>query len=141
MNTESEDFADEEMRILIVDDVRTVRRVLKQQLATLAFNTVTEATSGPDALARISSEEFDLVICDYHLNGIDGLHLLKKVRAHPTMWNVPFIMITSDLSETELNAAKEAGVSSYMLKPFGIDALRDNIDEVLDFHASVSSEE
>ena len=122
---------DKNINVLIVDDYRTMLRIIRNLLKQLEFNNVDEAVDGQEALAKLRAGNFGLVISDWNMAPMTGLDLLKEVRADQRLKNMPFIMITAESKTENVVAAKQAGVSNYIVKPFNAETLREKIDKVL----------
>ena len=122
---------DRNINVLIVDDYRTMLRIIRNLLKQLDFNNVDEATDGQDALSKLRAGSFGLVISDWNMQPMTGLDLLKEVRADPRLRDTPFIMITAESKTENVVAAKQAGVSNYIVKPFNAETLREKIEKVL----------
>ncbi len=122
---------DKSINVLIVDDYRTMLRIIRNLLKQLDFNNVEEATDGAEALARLRAGNFGLVISDWNMQPMTGLDLLKEVRADARLKATPFIMITAESKTENVIAAKQAGVSNYIVKPFNAETLRDKIEKVM----------
>ena len=122
---------DKSINVLIVDDYRTMLRIIRNLLKQLEFNNVDEATDGQEALAKLRAGHFGLIISDWNMQPMTGLDLLKEVRADPKLRATPFIMITAESKTENVVAAKQAGVSNYIVKPFNAETLRDKIEKVL----------
>jgi two-component system chemotaxis response regulator CheY len=122
---------DMNMQILIVDDYKTMLRIIRNLLKQLGFNNVDEATDGSAALQKLRDKEFNLVISDWNMEPMSGLQLLKEVRADVKLKEVPFIMITAESKSENVIAAKEAGVSNYIVKPFNAATLKGKLSTVL----------
>jgi two-component system chemotaxis response regulator CheY len=122
---------DKNTQVLIVDDYKTMLRIIRNLLKQLGLENVDEATDGQDALAKLRSGNFGLVISDWNMAPMTGLDLLKEVRADPRLKNTPFIMITAESKTENVTAAKQAGVSNYIVKPFNAETLREKIEKVL----------
>ena len=122
---------DKSINVLIVDDYRTMLRIIRNLLKQLDFNNVDEATDGQEALAKLRAGHFGLIISDWNMTPMTGLDLLKEVRADPKLRATPFIMITAESKTENVVAAKQAGVSNYIVKPFNAETLRDKIEKVL----------
>jgi two-component system chemotaxis response regulator CheY len=118
------------MRVLIVDDYNTMLRILRNLLRQLEFVNVDEATNGQDALDKMQREPFDLVISDWNMAPMTGLDLLRSVRADASLRKTPFIMVTAESKTENVIAAKQAGVSNYIVKPFNAETLRAKIGSV-----------
>jgi two-component system, chemotaxis family, chemotaxis protein CheY len=115
------------MRVLVVDDYATMRRIIKTQLTQLGYTEVDEAANGEDALTKLREAHYGLVISDWNMDGMTGYDLLRKVRADERLKTTPFIMVTAEAKADHAIAAKEAGVDSYLLKPFNATALESKI--------------
>jgi two-component system chemotaxis response regulator CheY len=122
---------DKNMNILIVDDYKTMLRIIRNLLRQLDFNNVDEATDGAQALSMLRSGSYGLVISDWNMQPMTGLQLLQEVRADAKLRNLPFIMITAESKTENVIAAKQAGVSNYIVKPFNAETLREKIEKVL----------
>ncbi|MCA3414059.1 MAG: chemotaxis response regulator CheY [Roseomonas sp.] len=122
---------DKNINVLIVDDYRTMLRIIRNLLKQLEFNNVDEAVDGQEALAKLRAGNFGLVISDWNMAPMTGLDLLKEVRADQRLKNLPFIMITAESKTENVVAAKQAGVSNYIVKPFNAETLREKIEKVL----------
>lgn len=117
--------------ILIVDDYRTMLRIVRNLLRQIGFTNVDEAMDGATALAKLRDKRYGLVISDWNMQPMTGLELLQAVRADPGLAGLPFIMVTAESKTENVLAAKEAGVSNYIVKPFNADTLRTKIATVL----------
>ena len=115
------------MKVLVVDDYSTMRRIIKSQLTKLGYTDIDEAATGEDALAKLREAHYGLVISDWNMEPMTGYDLLRKVRADEKLKATPFIMITAESKADHAIAAKEAGVDNYILKPFNATALESKI--------------
>ncbi|MGH6885809.1 MAG: response regulator [Kiloniellales bacterium] len=122
---------DMNMPILIVDDYKTMLRIIRNLLKQLGFNNVEEATDGSAALSKLRDKAYGLVISDWNMEPMSGLQLLKEVRADTQLKTTPFIMITAESKTENVVAAKEAGVSNYIVKPFNAATLKGKLTSVL----------
>ena len=122
---------DKNMNVLIVDDYKTMLRIIGNLLKQLGFSNVDEATDGSMALQKFKEKTYGLVISDWNMEPMSGLDLLKAVRVLPTNGNVPFIMITAESKTENVIAAKQAGVSNYIVKPFNAETLKMKMSSVL----------
>ena len=122
---------DKNMSILIVDDYKTMLRIIRNLLKQLGFDNVDEATDGSAALQKLRDRDFGLVISDWNMEPMSGLQLLKEVRADVKLKELPFIMITAESKSENVIAAKEAGVSNYIVKPFNAATLKGKLSAVL----------
>jgi two-component system chemotaxis response regulator CheY len=119
------------MQILIVDDYKTMLRIIRNLLKQLGFNNVDEATDGSAALQKLRDKEYQLVISDWNMEPMSGMQLLTEVRADTKLKDLPFIMITAESKTENVIAAKEAGVSNYIVKPFNAATLKTKLAAVL----------
>jgi two-component system chemotaxis response regulator CheY len=122
---------DKTMQVLIVDDYKTMLRIIRNLLKQLDFDNVDEATDGAEALTKLRAGNYGLVISDWNMTPMTGLDLLKEVRADARLKDLPFIMVTAESKTENVIAAKQAGVSNYIVKPFNAETLRDKIEKVL----------
>ena len=122
---------DKNMKVLIVDDYKTMLRVLTNLLRQLDFNNIGEATDGSMALDMLREEKYGMVISDWNMEPMTGIELLCEVRADDNLKHLPFIMITAESKSENVIAAKEAGVSSYIVKPFNAATLKQKMSSVL----------
>ena len=122
---------DKNMPILIVDDYKTMLRIIRNLLNQLNFTNVQEAADGNTALQKLRSNPVELVISDWNMEPMTGLQLLREVRADANLKDTPFIMITAESKTENVVAAKEAGVSNYIVKPFNAETLKTKLVSVL----------
>lgn len=122
---------DKNTPILVVDDYATMLRIIRSLLRQLGFTDVEETADGTSALAKLRQRRFGLVISDWNMQPVSGLDLLREVRGDPELAHLPFIMITVQNRTESLTAAKEAGVTSYIVKPFDAETLRSRIASAL----------
>ena len=122
---------DKTMNVLIVDDYRTMLRIIRNLLKQIDFENVDEATDGVQALTKLRAGNFGLVISDWNMEPMTGLQLLTEVRGDAKLKDTPFIMITAESKAENVVAAKAAGVSNYIVKPFNAETLKSKIEKVL----------
>ena len=122
---------DMQMNILIVDDYKTMLRIIRNLLKQLGFNNVDEATDGSMALQKLRDKDYGLVISDWNMEPMTGIQLLREVRADSKLKNLPFIMITAESKTENVVAAKEAGVNNYIVKPFNAATLKTKLASVI----------
>ncbi|MGF1475884.1 MAG: response regulator [Geminicoccaceae bacterium] len=122
---------DKTMPILIVDDYKTMLRIIRNLLKQLGLTNVDEAPDGSMALARMKEKSYALVISDWNMQPMSGLDLLRHVRADRALKDTPFIMVTAESRSENIVAAKEAGVDTYIVKPFNAETLKTKISGVL----------
>ena len=123
-------MADTNIRILVVDDSPTIRELTKIFLKDLEFTNVEEAADGSNALEKLKSEVFDLVITDWNMPQLSGLELLKAIRADDKMKKIPVLMVTSVDEKDNVIQAVQAGINDYILKPISAKVLKSKIDKI-----------
>jgi two-component system chemotaxis response regulator CheY len=121
---------DKAMSILIVDDYKTMLRIIRNLLKQLGFDNVDEASDGATALQRLREKDFGLVISDWNMEPMTGLQLLKEVRSDAKLAHIPFVMVTAESKTENVIAAKEAGVTNYIVKPFNAETLKQKLTAV-----------
>ncbi len=119
------------MKVLVVDDYKTMVRIIRNLLKQLNFNNVEEASDGGSALRKLREGNFGLVVSDWNMEPMTGFQLLKEVRADDKLKDLPFIMVTAESKTENVIAAKEAGVSNYIVKPFNAATLKSKLSGVL----------
>jgi two-component system chemotaxis response regulator CheY len=119
------------MPILVVDDYKTMVRIISNLLRQLGFTTIDEATEASRALQLMRVREYGLVISDWNMEPMSGLDLLKAIRSDVKLKDTPFIMVTAESKAENVVAAKAAGVSNYIVKPFNAETLKTKITAVL----------
>ncbi|MBI5893173.1 MAG: chemotaxis response regulator CheY [Deltaproteobacteria bacterium] len=120
------------MRILVVDDFSTMRRIIRNLLKELNYLNVDEADDGTTALPKLKAEKFDFVITDWNMPNMSGLDLLKAIRADAGLKHIPVLMVTAEASSENVVLAVQAGVSNYIVKPFTAVTLKEKIDKILE---------
>lgn len=119
------------MPVLVVDDYKTMCRIMRNLLKQLGFDNVDEAADGAEALNKMKGKKFGLVISDWNMEPMTGYELLKNVRGDEKLKGTPFIMITAESKTENVIAAKRAGVNNYIVKPFNAATLKQKIASVL----------
>jgi two-component system chemotaxis response regulator CheY len=119
-----------DIRILVVDDFSTMRRIIRNRLQELGYHDITEADDGATALPLLNAGEFDLVVTDWNMPRMDGLTLLRKVRASEKLKHIPVLMVTAEAKRDQIIVAAHAGVNDYILKPFNADELARKIERI-----------
>ncbi len=122
---------DKTIHVMIVDDYKTMLRIIRNLLKQIDFHNVDEASDGSEALARLRAGDYGLVISDWNMQPMTGLQLLTEVRQDARLRTVPFIMVTAESKADNVVAARKAGVSNYIVKPFNAETLREKIEKVL----------
>jgi two-component system chemotaxis response regulator CheY len=122
--------ADPSMPILVVDDYNTMIRVIRNLLRQLGFVDIDDASDGSTAFSKMQHKAYGLVISDWNMEPVTGYDLLKQVRSDPKLSATPFIMVTAESKTENVIAAKQAGVSNYIIKPFNAETLKKKIEAV-----------
>lgn len=120
------------MKILIVDDFSTMRRIIKNLLRDLGFNNTQEADDGNTALPMLQSGNFDFLVTDWNMPGMTGIDLLKAVRADAKLAGLPVLMVTAEAKKDQIVEAAQAGVNGYIVKPFTAVTLKEKIDKIFE---------
>ncbi|MBE0509330.1 MAG: chemotaxis response regulator CheY [Chromatiales bacterium] len=123
---------DKNIKILVVDDFSTMRRIIKNLLRDLGFNNTAEADDGLTALPMLQSGNFDLLITDWNMPGMQGIDLLKAVRADPKLSTMPVMMVTAEQKKEQIIEAAQAGVNGYIVKPFTAATLKEKLDKIFE---------
>ncbi len=118
------------MKILVVDDFSTMRRIIKNILKQIGFANVDEAENGQVALSKIADGNYDFVISDWNMPEMNGMELLKSVRANETTKDLPFLMVTAEAKKENVVEAVKAGVNNYIVKPFTAETLQEKISKI-----------
>ena len=124
-------MVDMNINILIVDDYKTMLRIIRSLLTQIGFNNIDEAPNGAVALSKLKEKKYELIISDWNMEPMTGLELLKSVRADEALKTIPFIMVTAESKTDNVIAAKQAGVSNYIVKPFNAETLKAKLTSVL----------
>jgi two-component system chemotaxis response regulator CheY len=120
-----------DLSILLVDDYKTMLRIIRNLLRQLEFQNIDEASDGTQALQLLMQKSYGLIISDWNMEPMTGLQLLREVRRSDRLKHIPFIMVTAESKTENVIAAKEAGVSNYIVKPFNAETLKMKLQSVL----------
>lgn len=123
---------DNNMRILVVDDFSTMRRIIKNILREIGYHNVEEAEDGAKALEKLKLGGFDFVVTDWNMPNMPGIELLKEIRKDPELKAMPVLMVTAESQKDNVVQAVEAGVNNYIVKPFTATALKERIDLIIE---------
>ncbi|MQM36057.1 Chemotaxis protein CheY [wastewater metagenome] len=123
---------DKHMKILVVDDFSTMRRIIRNLLRDLGFDNISEADDGNTALPILKRGGFDLLITDWNMPGMTGMDLLKNVRADEELAELPILMVTAEAKREQIIAAAQAGVNGYIVKPFTAVTLKEKIEKIFE---------
>jgi two-component system chemotaxis response regulator CheY len=122
--------ADLNMKVLVVDDMSTMRRIVKNILKQLGFTNLEEAENGQDALNKLKTEPYGFVVSDWNMPVMMGIDLLRSIRADEALKHIPVLMVTAEAQKENLMEAIQAGVSNYIVKPFTAETMQDKINKI-----------
>ncbi|MCF6202562.1 MAG: chemotaxis response regulator CheY [Methylococcaceae bacterium] len=123
---------DKNMKILVVDDFSTMRRIVKNLLRDLGFTNTVEADDGQTALPILEAGGIDFLVTDWNMPGMTGIDLLKAVRANPKLVDMPVLMVTAEAKKEQIIMAAQAGVNGYVIKPFTAGTLKEKIEKIFE---------
>lgn len=123
---------DTDIRILVVDDFSTMRRIIKNLLKDLGFSNIQEADDGNTALPMLQQGGFDFVVTDWNMPGMQGIDLLKAIRADAKLKHLPVLMVTAEAKKEQIVAAAQAGVNGYVVKPFTAATLKEKLEKIFE---------
>lgn len=123
---------DKNMKILVVDDFSTMRRIIKNLLKDLGFTNVQEADDGNTALPMLNQGGFDFVVTDWNMPGMQGIDLLRAIRSDDKLKHLPVLMVTAEAKKEQIVAAAQAGVNGYVVKPFTAATLKEKLDKIFE---------
>ncbi len=118
------------IKVLVVDDMSTMRRIVKNVLRQIGFSDIVEAENGQDALTKLKAGGFGLVVSDWNMPVMQGIELLRAVRADTELKTIPFLMVTAEAQKENLIEAVQAGVSNYVVKPFTAEVLQGKLEKI-----------
>ena len=123
---------DKNMKILVVDDFSTMRRIIKNLLKDLGFANIQEADDGNTALPMLQQGDFDFVVTDWNMPGMQGIDLLRAIRADASLKHIPVLMVTAEAKKEQIIAAAQAGVNGYVIKPFTAATLKEKLAKIFE---------
>ncbi|MDZ4384450.1 MAG: chemotaxis response regulator CheY [Nitrospirota bacterium] len=123
---------DLKIKILVVDDFSTMRRIVKNILKQIGYTAIDEAEDGNGALAKLRQDKYDLIVSDWNMPNMTGLDLLKAIRADGALNGIPVLMVTAEAKKENVVEAIKAGVNNYIVKPFTAEVLREKIEKIFD---------
>ena len=123
---------DKNMKILVVDDFSTMRRIIKNLLKDLGFTSIQEADDGNTALPMLQQGTFDFVVTDWNMPGMQGIDLLRAIRADDNLKHLPVLMVTAEAKKEQIVAAAQAGVNGYVVKPFTAATLKQKLEKIFE---------
>jgi two-component system chemotaxis response regulator CheY len=121
---------DPNMKILVVDDFSTMRRIVRNLLKELGFTNVHEAEDGVEALAKLRGGDFEFIVSDWNMPNMSGIDLLRAVRADPSLKHLPLLMVTAEAKRENIIEAAQAGASGYVVKPFTAATLDEKLQKI-----------
>ena len=125
-------MADKNLNFLVVDDFSTMRRIVRNLLKELGYNNIEEAEDGAEALTKLKAGQFDFVVSDWNMPNLDGLEMLKQMRADDNLKSLPVLMVTAEAKKENIIAAAQAGANGYVVKPFSAAILEDKLNTIFD---------
>ncbi|TFH86704.1 chemotaxis protein CheY [Billgrantia azerbaijanica] len=125
-------MADKDMSFLVVDDFPTMRRIVRSLLKELGYTNVEEAEDGQDALTKLRGGSFEFVVSDWNMPNLDGLEMLKQIRADDALKELPVLMVTAEAKKENIIAAAQAGASGYVVKPFTAATLEEKLNKIFE---------
>lgn len=125
-------MSDFKMKILVVDDFSTMRRIVKNLLKQLGYENIDEAEDGAQAYSKLKNGGYGFVVSDWNMPNMDGLDLLKKVRSDPELKDLPILMVTAEAEKEKVITAIQAGVNNYIVKPFTGEVLKEKMDKIFE---------
>ena len=120
------------MKVLVVDDFSTMRRIVKNLLRDLGFTNIQEADDGSTALPMLQGGDFDFVVTDWNMPGMQGIDLLRAIRADAKLSHIPVLMVTAEAKKEQIVMAAQAGVNGYIVKPFTAATLKTKLDKIFE---------
>lgn len=118
------------MKVLVVDDFATMRRIVKNVLRQIGFTNISEADDGKAALKVLKEEKFDLILCDWNMPEMSGLEVLKQMKSDDELKKIPFVMVTAEAQKDHIIEAVKAGVNSYIVKPFTAETIGEKLKKL-----------
>ena len=121
---------DTSLKVLVVDDMSTMRRIVKNVLKQIGFSDMVEAENGQDALKKLKAGDIGFIVSDWNMPVMQGIDLLRAVRADAELKHLPFLMVTAEAQKDNIIEAVQAGVSNYVVKPFTAEALQEKLEKI-----------
>jgi two-component system chemotaxis response regulator CheY len=125
-------MSDMKMKILVVDDFSTMRRIVKNLLKQLGYENIEEAEDGAQGYSKLKNGGFGFVVSDWNMPNLDGLGMLQKIRNDPELKDLPVLMVTAEAEKEKVITAIQAGVNNYIVKPFSGEVLKEKIDKIFE---------
>ena len=121
---------DTSLKVIVVDDMSTMRRIIKNVLKQIGFSDMVEAENGQDALNKLKAGDIGFIVSDWNMPVMQGIDLLRAVRADAELKHLPFLMVTAEAQKDNIIEAVQAGVSNYVVKPFTAEALQEKLEKI-----------
>lgn len=118
------------LRVLVVDDFPTMRRIVKNLLKQIGFENIDEAEDGMQALQKLKTGQYGLVVSDWNMPNMEGIDLIRKIRQDPNLKDTPFLMVTAEAEKEKVIEAIKAGVDNYIVKPFTAEVLKEKLEKI-----------
>jgi two-component system chemotaxis response regulator CheY len=118
------------LRVLVVDDFPTMRRIVKNLLKQIGFENIDEAEDGMQALQKLKTGQYGLVVSDWNMPNMEGIDLIRKIRQDPKLKDTPFLMVTAEAEKEKVIEAIKAGVDNYIVKPFTAEVLKEKLEKI-----------
>ena len=118
------------MKVLVVDDFATMRRIVRNILKQIGFTNIIEADDGKSALKELKKDRCDLILCDWNMPEMPGIDLLNTIRSDEKLKDIPFVMVTAEAQKDNIVEAVKAGVSSYIVKPFTAETVTEKLNKI-----------
>lgn len=125
-------MADLSIKVLVVDDFSTMRRIVKNLLRQIGYSNIEEAEDGAQAFSKLKNGGYGFVVSDWNMPNMDGLELIKAVRSDPQLKGLPILMVTAEAEKEKVITAIQAGVNNYIVKPFTGEVLKEKMDKILE---------
>ena len=123
---------DQKMKILVVDDFTTMRRIVKNLLKQLGFENIDEAEDGQQAFSKLKDEKYHFIISDWNMPNMTGIELLQNIRSDPELKGLPFLMVTAESEKERVIEAIKTGVNNYIIKPFTAEILKEKMEKIFE---------
>lgn len=130
---------DFKIKVLVVDDFPTMRRIVKNLLKQLGFENIDEAEDGMAALSKLKNGGYGLVVSDWNMPNMEGIDLLRAVRAEAVVKDIPFLMVTAEAEKEKVIEAIKAGVDNYIVKPFTAEVLKEKLEKIAERKPSLKA--
>lgn len=127
------------LKVLVVDDFPTMRRIVKNLLKQIGFENIDEAEDGMQALQKLKKDKYGLVVSDWNMPNMEGIDLIRKIRQDPQLKDTPFLMVTAEAEKEKVIEAIKSGVDNYIVKPFTAEVLREKLEKISEKRKSLKA--